>query len=453
MTSRRERLRVAALVGGFAAGYAVYAVVRHWHFDTSYDLAIYDQAIWHLSRFERPASSLRGATTIFGDHFHPVIALLAPLFWIAPSAETLLVAQAVLLAASIVPVYAYARDRLPPGPALALAAAYASCWTIQQTAFFDVHEAAFAPLAVAALLLAMERRRWGWFWAAAIFVLGVKEDMAPFLAWVGVYLIVRGDRRRGAVLVAGGLIAFAAIVGVLLPGASDSGEYGYRDTYSAAIRAPWLAPRLLVSPPIKLLTMALWVAPLALLPLASPLILLVVPFGLERFLSASPNHWGTSFHYWAPIAPIITMAAADGLARLAVRIDDPVVRRRTVAAFAGACVLFSSLLPGHQGLWRLLSPRTYAFGAIDRTGRDAIAVIPADASLVAQTAVAPHVSHRRDLFRLDSAAPDASYVVAALERSPWPNASSMEVRALVDARRAHGYTVVFERDGWIVLRR
>ncbi len=450
---RNERVGLAAVVVGFAAGYGVYAVAKHWHFDTSYDLAIYDQAIWHLSRFERPASSIRGISNVFGDHFHPAIALFTPLFWIAPRAETLIVAQAVLLAASIVPVFVYARDRLPYGPALAMAAAYGFFWGMQQTAIFDVHEAAFAPLAVALLLLAMERRRWPWFWAAAAGVLAVKEDLAPFLAFVGAYLFVRGERRIGATLTVVSLAAFAAIVAWLVPAASDTGEYGYRETYAAVIQRPWLVPVALVAPPIKMLTAFLWVAPFALLPLKSPLSVLLVPFALERFLSASENHWGTIFHYSAPLSPIVAMAAADGLARIGARIPDPETRRRIVASLAGACVLLASLLPGHQALWRLLSPRTYQFGEIEQAGREAIAAVPADASVVAQTVVAPHISHRHELFRLDPSAPDASYVIAVFERTPWPNASLADIRALLAARQARGYAVVFERNGWIVLKR
>ena len=43
----------------------------------------------------------------------------------------------------------------------------------------------------------MERRQCGWFWAAAAGVLAVKEDLAPFLVFVGGYLFVRGERGRG----------------------------------------------------------------------------------------------------------------------------------------------------------------------------------------------------------------------------------------------------------------
>jgi uncharacterized membrane protein len=450
--ARGERVALAALVLAFAAVYSATAVVKHWHFDTSYDLAIYDQAIWHLSRFERPASSIRGIGNIFGDHFHPVIALFTPLFWIAPAAETLLIAQAVLLAASIVPVFAFARDRLPAGAALTLAAAYGLFWGMQQTAIADVHEAAFAPLAVALLLLAMDRRRWPWFWAAAVGVLAVKEDLAPFLAFVGLYLFVRGEHRIGGWAAVAGLAAFIAIVAVMIPAASDAGEYGYAGTYGAVIARPWLVLETLVTPRIKLLTAFLWVMPFALLPLASPLSVLLVPFALERFLSGSENHWGTIFHYSAALAPVVAMAAADGLARMAARVGDATTRRRVIAIAVGACAVFAAILPGHQPHWRLFTSRTYAFGPAEHAGRDAIAIVPPEASLVAQTAIAPHVSHRRDLFMLQPGAPEAEYVIAMPRLGPWPNASAADVADLVAARRASGYHVVFDRDGWIVLR-
>ena len=101
----------------------------------------------------------------------------------------------------------------------------------------------------------------------------------------------------------------------------------------------------------------------------------------------------------------------------------------------------------------MLSSKPYLFDPIDRTGPDAIGVVPPDASVVAQTAVAPHMAHRHDLFRLDPQGPDADYVIAVPERSPWPNATAADVRALLGERRRRGYAVIFERDGWVVLRR
>ena len=50
-------------------------------------------------------------------------------------------------------------------------------------------------------------------------------------------------------------------------------------------------------------------------------------------------------------------------------------------------------------------------------------------------------------------APDADFVVMSDSLSPWPVASVGELTMLIENRLTRGYTVVFERSGWTVLRR
>ena len=252
---------------------------------------------------------------------------------------------------------------------------------------------------------------------------------------------------------AASVAAFIAIVGFVIPAASDAGRYEYWSAYVDVLHDPWRAPFSLVSPPMKIITACLWIAPFAALPLASPLSVLVIPFAIERFLSESQHHWGTIFHYTAPVAPIVAMAAADAIARLTSRIADVRRRSRTIAALAAACVLLAAVLPGHQPLWRLCSPAFYRFGDLERAGGDALRFVPPGASVVAQTNVASHLSHRQNLYRLDRDAPDADYVIAVNGLSPWPLADFEDIRDLLHERQRRGYRVVFDREGWIVMQR
>src|SRR5947209_6331509 len=86
---------------------AIASIVRHVDLQSGIDVAIFDQVVWHYSRFQGPFSSIRGEN-ILGDHFHPLVAVLAPLYWIWSDPRMLLIAQAVLVAASIVPVFVFA---------------------------------------------------------------------------------------------------------------------------------------------------------------------------------------------------------------------------------------------------------------------------------------------------------------------------------------------------------
>jgi hypothetical protein len=175
----------------------------------------------------------------------------------------------------------------------------------------------------------------------------------------------------------------------------------------------------LVTPAIKIETVMLWFAPCLLLSLASPLAILVVPFALSRFLSDSPNHWGTVFHSPAPLAPIVAMSAADGLARVARHFDERGARR-LMAAAAAASVVLSAVLPGRQPLWRVFAPSHYAAAESAIVGRALLKMIPADASVVAQAVVVPHLTLRDRIYVLDERAPDADYVIASESLSPWP---------------------------------
>ena len=56
---------IVALAAALGVAYAVYAVLRHVHFQTGLDLTIFDQAVWHLSRFEEPASTMKGVVISF----------------------------------------------------------------------------------------------------------------------------------------------------------------------------------------------------------------------------------------------------------------------------------------------------------------------------------------------------------------------------------------------------
>jgi uncharacterized membrane protein len=441
---------IAVVVTAFAVAYSLYGLFRHWQFGTSaYDLGIFDQAIWHLSRFEAPASTIRGFSNLMGDHFFPIIALFAPLYWIAPRPEALIVAQAALIAASIVPVFLFMRDRLPAAVAMTLAVAYGLFWGLQRTIAFDVHEAAFAPLAIATAILAMDRRQWRLFWVAVAAMVLIKEDMIPLLTGFGVYLMITGERRAGALLTAGSIVVFIVVIAVVIPFFNnESGTYGYASAYGNLLSEPWRIPATLVTPAIKLQTVLLWFAPFLFLSFASPIALLVIPLAAERFLSSSPTHWTTLFHYSAPLAPIIAMSAADGLARL-----RPYLNSRVTAPIAAVSLVLCAVLPGRLPLWRVFAPEHYAGPGRHATGPAALALVPGDASVTAQAAIAPHLSRRRTIFMLDAQAPEAEYVVAADTLSPWPAASVDELRAWVEDRRRRGYTTIFEMNGWTVLRR
>jgi uncharacterized membrane protein len=213
----RHRLGVGALVvlAAVLDGLCAFSRFRTLRSGT-YDLVIFDQAVRSYSRFHPPIAIVKGVHNgfgphfaVLGDHFSPILALLAPLYWIHDGPGTLLVAQSVLLALAVVPLWVLVRQVLGCFAAFAVAGAYVVAWPIAQAAVFDFHEVAFAPVLTAWLFERLTARRFV-LWqvlALAVALLCVKEDMGLLLAGLGVALLVRGRRplAGGSRPLAGGL--------------------------------------------------------------------------------------------------------------------------------------------------------------------------------------------------------------------------------------------------------
>jgi hypothetical protein len=63
------------------------------------------------------------------------------------------------------------------------------------------------------------------------------------------------------------------------------------------------------------------------------------------------------------------------------------------------------------------------------------------------------LSQREHVYVLDDRAPDAEFVVVATSLSPWPLPALADIERLAAERRARGYAVVVEQDGWTLLQR
>ena len=103
-----------------AAAVAVYSsmsLYRHNRFGSNaFDLATQAQTVWGYSRFQMIPNTVLGIPNLLGDHFHPILMLLAPFYWIWDTAAVLLVAQGILLALAGIPIYLWAQDGLDASP-------------------------------------------------------------------------------------------------------------------------------------------------------------------------------------------------------------------------------------------------------------------------------------------------------------------------------------------------
>ena len=397
---------------------------------STFNLVIFDQGIRGYAHLSAPVSIARGVSDgqgahflLLADHWSPVLALLAPLYWIHDGPATLLVAQGVLFALAIPPLWAYTRRRLGPenpGAAYFVCVAYALSLPIMEAVIFDFHEVAFVPVLTAVMVERFDAgKRWHGILAAAALLL-VKEDMGLLVAGFGGYLLLarwRSEKWTGLAFVVGGVAATWAATHLLIPAFGGSatfywayGQFG--STLGSALLNVLIHPlhalHVFVTPWVKVRTMIGLLAMFGFLPLASPMVIAALPLLAERMLASGyPLWWQAKFQYDAFLVMILCCAAVDGAARLQghwpARWDAwltypfrrPASLRRGGAGLearhvwaAAICAAALVYLPSSP-FGALLKPGFYGTNARMRAAAAAVAHVPAGVEVEASNNLGP----------------------------------------------------------------
>jgi uncharacterized membrane protein len=475
------RHRVVVGVGTVLAA-GLYGTVAFLKFVTfhagTYDLVLFDQAIRAYSRFHAPVSVVDGVHrgfgahfSILGDHFSPILATLAPLYWIHSGPSTLLVAQSVLFAAAIPPLWVFTRRELGPFVAYCVALAYAISWPVAQAVSFDFHEVAFVPLLTAVLferfsVYRRDRGRWWHLALPAFLLLLVKEDMGLFVAAFGLTVLILSTRwvtpRRHAArwlglgFVVGGLVAVVVCTDVLLPAFGSQPRFYWRygrfgPSLPGAVwdmaTHPSTVAQTLVQPEVKVHTVVALLVVAAFACVVSPFVLLLVPQLAERMLSDAPNWWSGNFHYDAFLVVALLCAAVDGVARV----------RRHSSTWGRLAVVWAVSLVVIAG-WNVPD---YAFDALghgsswsrNAAAGSAVGAVPSGVVVEASNDLGPALSGRTSVVLLDQVPRWAPWVVIDTARLEFPFCDVGQERARVAFLVGHGYRVAYSVGGYVVLHR
>ena len=351
--------------------YYVISVFKYLRLEPgSWDLGIFTEYVKQAAHLHAPVVAIRGTGfNLLGDHFQPIVALIAPFFRLFPTPETLLAAQALLTAISVIPVCRAARELLGTWPSRGIGLAYGFSWGLQQMIDFDFHEIAFAVPLLAFCLSALVRRRLrpAVLWALPLVL--VKEDQGFTIAAIGLVMAglglarqrasaSRGERPpgtprwpkgprdsvtgalaanpgaaglgwdddpgawiRGGIFLAGwGLLWSALAIGLIIPHFNPAHHYPYWNDGGVVAPGGHLSLSAIAHQFVKAGTEKLWTVYLILLPVAflalrSPLALIALPSLVLRFVSTNSYYWGDGWHYNATVMPIVFLAAIDGMAR------------------------------------------------------------------------------------------------------------------------------------------
>jgi uncharacterized membrane protein len=489
-TARRPDWVLWLIALAVFAAYSVISVSYYVRLDPgSADLAIFTEYVKQYAHLRAPIVDVRSpGLDLLGDHFHPIVALIAPFFRIAPTPVTLLLAQALLVAVSVVPIGRAATAMLGITAGRVIAAAYGFSWGLQQMIDFDFHELAFAvPLLACSLsALVRGRTRAAVLWALPLVL--VKEDQGFTVAAIGVVILIKAWRARvgraredvpeettpqaaanaggvkaGLFLVLWGLAWSAVSIEVIIPFFNPDHQYDYwaqggvfGGGGSNSITV--LLNQIAQGYPQKLGTLAMILVPVAFLAVGSPVVLVAVPSIILRFLNTDSSYWGLSYHYNAPLMPIVFIAAIEMLARIqavrGVAAQPRPGRAAAIGRYSPALMLAITVgLAFWFPLKHLWQPQTYTISQHARTDNAAMAKVPDGATVEATLTLLAPLSARTDTFWAGDRSPAAQYIVydnAAGIFNPKP----VNIHQWIEHRhQGVSYQEIYAQDDVYVFRR
>jgi len=373
------------------------ASYRHLTLSSSaFDLGIFDQAIYLISKGEAPISSYLGFH-IIGDHASWIFYPLSLLYRLFPSVFWLFAVQSLSLAAGGPIVYLIAQSyRLSNADARLMAFIYFLYPVVINASVSDFHPEI---IAIPFTLLAIYAQRRGNLLIVLLSVgviLACKQALALTCIGLGAYFVIRRDYKTGSlVMVLSGLylVAVVAVVTPMFGGGvvkhnwigrffsylGDSKE----DVMTTILFNPGVWVRHLLSIENFFYLFLLFLPVLFVSNVkALPELVGAVPALLLNLLSDHPNHKGLMLHYSLPIVPFMVLFAISSRSY-----GFPRVKNQLLLLWAAACVFgltkFVRIMTDHSSFERI------------GEARRVLRMIPAGAATLAPINLAPHLSHRK----------------------------------------------------------
>jgi uncharacterized membrane protein len=189
-------------VVSYGVVFSFFTLLKHNSFQSyAWDLGIFDQALYSTlhGRFFYYTAELFmiPSGNYFASHVSPILLLILPFYAIYPSAETLLVLQAFVLALGAIPLYLAASNGLENKKAgVFFAMLYLLYAPVQASNWFDFHTQIFLPLFIFSAYYFTQKKRWKLYFLSIVLALMVEDKGVSILVFlISVYFLIVGDRK------------------------------------------------------------------------------------------------------------------------------------------------------------------------------------------------------------------------------------------------------------------
>mgnify|MGYP001611050486 CR=1 FL=1 len=378
--------------------YSTLSVLRHNHFQSGgFDLGLYDQAVWQYSRFFEPYNTIK-ERHILGDHLNLTLPLLAPLFWLWDNVRMLLIFQAFWISFSSLAIYKLCRLRkFSPLTSLNLSFIYSLFYGIQQAVFFDFHPVVIGVGLLAWVAYFLESGKTKPFIITLILLLATQENMGIALACLGlIYLFQKKYRRIALGFIIGGF-GWSFLAAKVIASFSN---VGFQYWPEISLNPVKIAVDFFNSQE-KRLTWLYSLSWFSFLPLLSPGVMLAVLLDLSQYFVTGKEFarmWSPFMHHRVILAPFLLLGMLDALKLLnKIKPLNQKVFSQTISLFL-VLVALSLQYFFHFPLNKLSKPIYWREEPWMADNRGLFKSIPPEASVATQQSLAPHLSHRKEIY-------------------------------------------------------
>ncbi len=480
-TDGRTWARPLALLCFFGVVLALVSFPNHALFRTyALDLGLYTHAMWHYAhgRVHDSTLFLESAQPILSDHFDLYLPLFSPLVFLFGSWSLLIVQWLAVIIGAIGLRRVLQRIGMTPALADVGMTMMLLFFGVFAAMAFDYHSNVVATMVLPWFILAMLNIRRVWAVMLFLIILIGKENMG---FWVGPLAIVLGTsplvpremRRTSILLGVSGILWSVVVVGWLMPKLSSTAEYAHFDYsilgagLSDVPRAFWERPLEVLAalfidhkgvPSGTALKVEFWVMML----LAGGWALIVWPRGglmalpliAQKMFHDDPGKWSVVAHYGVEFAPLIGIAVPVVLARrYSARWQRAMIWISLALSLAVTIHFMDMTIAYHdRSRIRIYQPIHYRKSYDLEVVRSAIALIPRDASVSAQSPAVPHLALRDTLHQFPIIK-EAAYVLLMPLESPYPLDTSSYRTKVAELLEDPQWRVLMHQEEVILLRR
>jgi hypothetical protein len=206
-----------------------------------------------------------------------------------------------------------------------------------------------------------------------------------------------------------------------------------------------------VAPGIKPHTMVLLALVSAFAVFLSPWLLTVLPLLADRMLADAPNWWGLDFHYNGFLVVPVLCAGVDAVARLARWSRPPLVKTWLGPVWASAVLVIAVSTAHDFAFDPLLHPSSWQRTTDMTAAADVVGRVPSGAEVSVVNNLGPQLSDRTTVLLWDRLPRWTPWVVADVRRPIFPFCGVADQQEQVLNLESHGYRVVYQNDGYLVL--